>query len=159
MRMISSILSRIGWRQKCESDELSGLIREYIEAQPPLALNSCFCSSEKCKFCEMAHQQIVLSRDRLSTCESTDFSGGHSYCEDHIGSSSSESVGDYSMGSEDEMTVLWDDGRSMLQRWLHELPVQVELEPCCRALCAPFSNHPDSDPTVDDNPNFDSEAS
>ena len=126
--MISSILSRIGWRQKCESDELNVLIREYIEAQPPLALNSCFCSSEKCKLCEVAHQRIVLSRDRLSTCESTDLSGGHSYCEDHIGSCTSESLGDYSMGSEEETTVLWDDGRSMLQRWLHELPSKVGVQ-------------------------------
>ncbi len=128
MRMISSILSRIGWRQKCsESDELNALIREYIEAQPPLALNSCFCSSEKCKLCEVAHQQIFLSRDRLSTCESTDFSGGHSNCDDQLGSCTSESL-EHTSGSEEETIARWNDGRSMLQRWLHELPCKVSFK-------------------------------
>ncbi len=32
--------------------------------------------------------------------------------------------------------------------------VQVELEPWSRALGSPFTNHSDSDPIVDDNPNL-----
>jgi hypothetical protein len=131
--MISSIITRMGWKSsKFETDGLNSLIREYLESQPPLILNTCFCSSKTCKSCENIHRHSILSFEALSSsCDTPRPADSHESCTcyDNVeeASCTSETAGPFNCENDDEKSRF--DRRcsdsTMLRRWIHELSNQV----------------------------------
>ena len=125
--MITSILNKFGWRRNPVIDELNQVIREYIEAQPPLPLESCFCSSLSCEQCGSLRRQSLLSCESLSQWSSAEQGGtSHTCCEPSLFPAIS------SVEAELKSRRKFDNV-SMLQKWIHELETKVRVYPFLKA--------------------------
>jgi hypothetical protein len=117
--MIATILSSLGWNKNSEADGLNQVIRDYIESQPPLPLDSCFCSSTTCGQCGFLRRQTMLSRESLSSSCSSNIPA-------EIEGISAASY-DTKSSSDDENFQIESESRrkfeniAMIQKWIREL--------------------------------------
>ena len=115
--MIHSILNSFGWHN--DDDNLDSMIRDYVEAQPPLMLDACFCSSRTCKLCQSVLKPTTPSLDSFFSRSQKIACSSDSSCEVE----SLESMGTDHSTSQSEFNEKDLDFQDswMLRKWIREL--------------------------------------